>query len=510
MLTVPQRWLTFAFALLSAVSGFSAEPDTVALFQPAEERFSQTGKFVALPYENPALYGFRYATSLTEASLGAVLRHDSHALRAETGTGWNAFRADAQTYYLLSPKTHVWGSAAYERGSRRNVRWNETADYERLFPYFVADTIGGHLTAEHYSFEGGFAHRLGRWTLGGEMGYRAVLEYRTRDPRPRNTVAELYGQMGVALRLARFRVAADVRAAKYKQNSSIAFMNELGVTKSYHTTGFGASYLRFDGANNTVNYDGGSYGAGLALVPLDRFGWSAAVRWGMETYDKELPNNNDLRLTNVREHRWQAELARTFSLRKGAWGVKATADLRRRTGKEFIYGTSADNTFPLLSTAGQYRFQVSDFALSAFYEATPSSAWRWSATPVVGFVRTEETYAEPVKRANFSHLYFGADFAVSRAFGARWQLDGGLSATHYASTDHDWQLASATLPYSYRIAADNFAMNSGSRTDGGIRLRLSKECFKGIRLYLQADAHYVVLPQQSHRTTLNASLGCWF
>lgn len=113
----------------------------------------------------------------------------------------------------MSDASRIWGNAYYHNGERKNVQWNESADYELIYPYVMADTIGGDIKSETYFFEGGYAASHGRWTFGGEFSYRALLEYRDVDPRPRNSIADLQGKAGASYQFnKRYAVALSAEA----------------------------------------------------------------------------------------------------------------------------------------------------------------------------------------------------------------------------------------------------------------------------------------------------------
>ncbi|MCD8317749.1 MAG: hypothetical protein LUC45_02320 [Paraprevotella sp.] len=107
---------------------------------------------------------------------------------------------EADSYLRLSPSTTVWGEASYRNGKRRAVKWNSTADYLLLYPYVMADSVGGDLTCEQYTFDGGWAWQNGRFAIGAEVSFRAEHEYRTIDPRPRSIVTELNALVGASYR----------------------------------------------------------------------------------------------------------------------------------------------------------------------------------------------------------------------------------------------------------------------------------------------------------------------
>ena len=119
------------------------------------------------------------------------------------------------------------------RGNRRNVRWNSTADYLLLYPYIVADSVGGDLTTEEYAFGGGYARRIGRFDIALRGDYRAAQEYRQVDPRPHNVVSDFTVRLGAGMELGRSVLILDLRGRLYKQNSRISFFNETNTCLLY-------------------------------------------------------------------------------------------------------------------------------------------------------------------------------------------------------------------------------------------------------------------------------------
>ena len=102
--------------------------------------------------------------------------------RRERDYSWQG-SASTYTHYRSST---LCGGAAYSNGKRRNMPWCETTDPELLYPYLLADTVGGDLNSEIYTFSGSYADHSDRWAWGASLAYKATLEYRSVDPRPRN------------------------------------------------------------------------------------------------------------------------------------------------------------------------------------------------------------------------------------------------------------------------------------------------------------------------------------
>ena len=248
------RFISSFILVVATVSSFAQKGDTVLIQKRAYERSAVRQNFIITPYLNPALNYYRYSDSYSSLSISGDWDNESRALNAQEGDGWGGFKVAADSYVRMSDASRIWGNAYYHNGERKNVQWNESADYELIYPYVMADTIGGDIKSETYFFEGGYAASHGRWTFGGEFSYRALLEYRDVDPRPRNSIADLQGKAGASYQFnKRYAVALSAEAHKYKQNGDITYYNELGVSKTFHLSGLGTSYTRFDGTRNTVN-----------------------------------------------------------------------------------------------------------------------------------------------------------------------------------------------------------------------------------------------------------------
>lgn len=350
------RFISSFILVVATVSSFAQKGDTILIQKRAYERSAVRQNFIITPYLNPALNYYCYSDSYSSLSISGDWDNESRALNAQEGDGWGGFKVAADSYVRMSDASRIWGNAYYHNGERKNVQWNESADYELIYPYVMADTIGGDIKSETYFFEGGYAASHGRWTFGGEFSYRALLEYRDVDPRPRNSIADLQGKAGASYQFnKRYAVALSAEAHKYKQNGDITYYNELGVSKTFHLSGLGTSYTRFDGTRNTVRYQGHIFGAGLDLLPVKSDGgWTSSVSYQHAFYEKILPGANDLTLNELDEDRYQGEIAWTSATtRNHNWGIKANAEFRDRKGTEILYGDAVNSIYPQIATAQQ-------------------------------------------------------------------------------------------------------------------------------------------------------------
>ena len=116
-----------------------------ALISAIEEHLSPAADMTAAVRRNPALHAGAFAGDLTQASVGFALRSEEVAERMAAGDGEVSGSFAAESYRRLRHGGAVWGEAGYSRGTVRNVVWRSSADYDVVFPYITADSIGGDL-----------------------------------------------------------------------------------------------------------------------------------------------------------------------------------------------------------------------------------------------------------------------------------------------------------------------------------------------------------------------------
>ena len=169
-----------------------------------------------------AAYLFGPDATYTAAAASWNYGNDLSPLVREEGRGLSEGRIDIGILVRLDSLSAVRGKVRYANGVKRGVLWNSSSDYSTLYPYVMADTVGGDLRKEEYVFSGGYTARRGRFHWGAEGAYRALHEYRQADPRPRNIVSDLkiggrtesYGSKVVSVYLQDRNVVALIAADK--------------------------------------------------------------------------------------------------------------------------------------------------------------------------------------------------------------------------------------------------------------------------------------------------------
>ena len=377
-------------------------------------------------YANPAAQFHRYDFSLSSVSLSGEYDKESQPLYYEKGDGYDAFAFDADTYIRRTDFV-LWGDAAYSNSRLRNVCWNETSDPHLLYPYLTADSVGGDINKESYSFAGGYAGSAGRFAWGAQFSYAATIAYRGVDPRPKNVTSQLSLRVGGTYLCGDYGAGIFFEGEKYKQTNDIDFYSEMGSSKVYHLTGLAMHYVRFAGNNYESYYNGYRWKAGMELHPLSRSGWHA---WGVVerfTFEKILSSLNELPMAAVTEYRGSAGAG--YKLRidtTASWGVAVKGSYVDRRGTENIFGDASGNIYQQIASTQPYRNRVAIFSLSGYYEGGIFKRFSYAIQPRVSNSMLSTSYTYPSRSMEVNHFDVAVDLYLSYVVGrSLWRLEAG-------------------------------------------------------------------------------------
>lgn len=410
-------------------------------------------------YDNPAWQQSRYATSLNRIGMGYDNRHATSPYMLEDGDG-NVFWGGSAEAYLRKGKTALWGFARYKKGTVRNIKYNETEDWRLVYPYVMADTVGGgNSRQEHYDFSGGFATALGkRWTIGGEGRYTALLDYRTRDPRPKNLTSDLKLRIGATYRpWQKYTLGASFAFRRYKQTNEVKFYNELGIPTTFHLTGLATDYYRFRGENTDSYYKSTGIGGSLQFAPQKGIdGIFAGFTYNYMSMDKIISSLNELPLTNLKHSTQTATIGYVRSFGGNAIGLKVGESYERRKGTENIFGSAASNVYPQIAEAPQYRGELTALSWAVFYQYRVAKAL-YSVETGMNWTMLREKHNDPFRHLKSdtrnNYLRGSAVWHLSK-----WlvQANAAIAYTHAGDLSFD-QTGMATEeivpPTEHRIAA---------------------------------------------------------
>lgn len=312
-----------------------------------------------LPYlSNPAAMTHRYSTNFSVLNAEGSYAGSEEPQVEQTGTGHLLGRLNAHSYMRLSPATVVWGGSQFQTGERRDLRWTEAVEYDRVAPYVLADSVGGDLSGRRYSFYGGYAGSRSGWNWGAKGSYEASIDYRDRDPRDKIVVSDLHIDLGVSRDMGNYSVGAGVGLNVYNQDCDLEFYNPINNIRVYVLTGLGTTYSRFSGNSSEKSaYDGIGYDIALTLTPLRSAGAWGAVRYRQEQMKQILRDFNNLQLTRANTYHFEGECGYRFVGTTVNIAPCGRVDWRRRIGTENIFGSSVGTDY---NKIGEHTYYYSD------------------------------------------------------------------------------------------------------------------------------------------------------
>lgn len=387
---------------------------------------------------NPALQVTRIGANHTEVLLTTGYARADKPLLFQLGDGHQTISFEALSRMHLADSTVVWGEASYMTGKKLDVTWNSTADYELLYPYVMGDTLGGNLSCERYAFSGGWARQYRQWSIGAQVCFRALHEYRTTDPRPRSIVTDLTAVAGLSRNVGPYVVALNVGGRFYKQTNDVAFYREAGAIPEYQFVGLGMDYKRFSGSNTSAYYKATGLVLGFDLTPHEAHKPSLSARYDYTPFKRILPKLNSMPISNLYLYRCQAQVVWPFT---ASWQAEASVHYERRVGDEYIAGSSSGTEYRIVSQLTMFHADNTLYSLCIKRAAT-LAAGRLQVRLSAGYHDFRASYHYPYRSVSLDKLQPSIEAWWKRAFHGRRQLALSLYAEGYIDLSH-----SMTMPY---------------------------------------------------------------
>ncbi len=380
-----QSGLICCFLLPLAVM---AQPVAETHLDVVADRLSFRHTLSQLVYENPAHQPLRFDSSFSSLAVGYEENRSDSQYLMQTGAGERFAEFEALSYVRLDNRSCAWGEARYRNGLQFDVKWNENADYERVFPYVTADTIGGNLNYESYYFKGGYGIQLNRFSVGVQMAYSSALHYRQTDPRPKDNSVNINATVGGSCKMtARYSLGVHVFAERYTQNQTIAFLDPLGSVPVYHMSGLGMHYVRFAGTRTEAAYKGRSYRGGITLKRLGETGVDAGLQVENYKLQKQLPSLSNAPINDVDQMKY--EMAIVWKLRRVQLQLDGSYSVR--SGSERIYDDGTTNWHEITSTT-PYKYAEKQVMAAVLLQPFAGRRWKLELMPSAGYRQEEENY----------------------------------------------------------------------------------------------------------------------
>ncbi len=290
------------------------------------------------PASNKALFANRFL----HARAGAQLLNTSYISPIEEGSSILSYGLSFEGYQKLGSSV-VWGQATYSDEWRDDVQFNNAADYYFLYPYLIADSIGGERKLETYTLQGGWQQHFNTLTFGIEAQYRAAINNGTSDPRPLNTVSDFNIKAGASKAMLNHQLGAFAKYGSYNQKLEVNSLAEKRNDYIYLLRGFGLQQNRLSGpmASYSNNYFGNTLGAGLTFLPNNN-GFIALLTMATDKIElKESKTNNGIVPFVLHNQHLKAEGGYRWQHPTRFIQLRLSMEQLKKTGTERIY--SIDN-----------------------------------------------------------------------------------------------------------------------------------------------------------------------
>lgn len=408
---------------------------------------------------NPASYS---GTRKYSSTIFNVLTEKSNTPNQlqQKGQGKNLWGAEVYSLQKLDDRTSVWGNASYTQGKNKQVVWNENSDYDLIYPYVAADSVGGDMKFENYSFSGGYSRKINTYTLGITGSYQATLSYRDADPRPKNTAAHFSLAMGAdKLILEKFRVGAYVNAEKYTQKHYLSFVSNQGYPMIYNMSGLGNYNELLSGKLRQAYYEGWSYGGGLQIFEAGNRNWYVNIGMKKFNLDKLLTEYADLNASKINEQQLIFSAGKFFDSGKTVWGISTEGSSMERKGTENLFLNENSRNYIQVGSVEKYNHKINTIIFKGLVQIGNKKA-KSSLLPFFGWVQEKEKYNSPVSKIELSKLIYGAYYQWLKTFENQQILSvtAGLSATTVYQKDALFN--NSGKPSIHKMLQENYAFQS--------------------------------------------------
>lgn len=396
--------LATRFLLLCTLSVTAQNGDSIAV--KITDKEDAVRIFYPSLFHNPANYMHYRKYNLTEFQVANSTANNNISL-AQQGKEQRFFSVGANAYHKQDTNKAMWGNAMYKQGKRENVQWNESADYDKIFPYVVADSVGGAINYEHYRFEGGYVQQLGTYSVGISGFYQAQMEYRKIDPRPKN-ISAFFGLKLGGTKTFNDKVTLGIGGSieKYTQKHAMHFYSPIGFPTIYQLSGMGNYNSLLKGKRKEAYYEGWTYGVNVELYETQKRSWFLSGSLQHFEFEKLLPEFYDLQTSVANDIEYNASVGKLFDYRHMTFGIRLDGSIRERRGTENLFVNQSSQNYLKIGEAERYLYQHKTMRINGLWQYIPS-ANVYSATPFIEFGQTIEQYKNPFSETAIHHVTYG-------------------------------------------------------------------------------------------------------
>jgi len=458
--------------VVSLSIGKTYAQDSTEIFSQLKDNTSPFMDFKEVFYSSPSLKSYERNYSFSQlAASNLNNRQDLYVY--QKGSGNNGYQIEADSYLKSNSSSTLWGKAYYRNEKQTRVNYNESNDYDLIYPYVMADTIGGDLLSETYFFSGGFTKQLESFQYGLYASYRGLQSYRDRDPRPKNISSDIDAVLSISKPIYKqYDIALDLKFRKYNQNNDLQFVSELGAPLVFHDAGLGVYNSLLAGNRTKAYYNGHAFGGQLNIAPNDRNGFITQIGYKQFEFYKLL-SNIIFPIVEVTDNTFNVLIGYTKEDITQNFAIKLGAFHSKRSGLEAKFNNrDASVSIEKISEDIRYISEQKTLNLQAIY-GRKAAKLDWYIQGNAKLSQQNQQYISPDRKFEYSNLLLGLNLRGIKTFQTTMltaQL--GIKKLQNLTGDYYWNdLNNQTGIYEMLTAnyasltASNFQLNGNIRLD---------------------------------------------
>jgi len=440
-------------------------------------------------YDAPSLKDLNSPVPYTDMNINYTQQRSEKYIW-QKGSGFNNFNININSFLAKKNDINLWGGFYYNNIAAREVNYNETLDYDYLYPYIMADSVGGDLKDEHYAISGGISKLFNKTTLGLESSFIGKQSIRNRDPRTQNISSNFNIKVSANQKLnSIYNLTLAVVGERYFQKAKVEFNSELGRPNIIHETGFGNFNKLLAGSRDNAEYLGYNYGLSLHFVPSHHLGWFALAKYTGTTIDKRVQNLADI-MNEAYKDNFEIQLGHKLAVNSHS---KLEIGMNYKDKK--LKGVEAkfhieQSLMPILSRENLFNSTSKNWTGYISLQRN-SNNYDWYATVSSSLINQHETYQIPLSEEKFEFINIEGQFGWNQRFTENllslkfiYNYSNPLSATR------EWNsFASNTNRYAMLLNNYNYKNTQTSFVDFGARLSFPVPKLQ--TFYIGANASHV-------------------
>lgn len=470
------------------------------------QQVQQQRKLDALPKQEQASVNSVLLHSDSTATLSAIKLYYTNDKKdifdPQQGAGKNGYGLQAQSFKRLDSVSSIWGLAAYGQQRINDVRWNETSDWQWVYPYVLGDSVGGNQHQEYYHFKGGYNRAMGQYVVGLSAAYSAALAYRAIDPRMDNTSSDLTVGIAISRPVASYRLAFKYDYTYYTQHNTVKIASPISSPAFYHLIGMGVDQKLFWGKNTDNYYLGNKHTVGVQLQPLVETGFYLSIVYQSAYIDKSITNLRSLPVAHARTREGEVTTAYLFKRGTGTWVPALHGYYKERQGTSYLFEHESGNNYNKIGELDDFDQQQYRAQASIQVRYPLSSTIDWKLVPQIAVNHDKIAYVPQHRSMEWNQLHYGSSLSIIKQGGSTnlWDIQAEVynRSTMDATLSLGQPLSSPSLE---QLIRDQYTFYSHGYTQYGVQanyyMPLQHRLVGKIGLEMRAYHYYRGVQNQS-------------